>query len=80
MTSPEDTVAPFTYRKIDVCQIAPETTEGPKGAAGNWKWTATVNGTVVRGSSVEDINRRIGSALDSDTQTASDAVEESAGC
>jgi hypothetical protein len=50
----------FTHLEIDVVRIVPATTEGPMGAAGPWIWTATVNGIVVRGTSVEDAKRRTG--------------------
>jgi hypothetical protein len=72
VTRLDRTVAPFKFRDIHVRRIVPEITEGPMGAAGPWKWTATVNGNVVRGSSVEDVSRRIGSALDSDRRSMSD--------
>ena len=62
----------FTHLEIDVFRIVPATTEGPMGAAGPWIWTATVNGTVVRGTTVEDAKRRIGAALDSDSQTSAE--------
>jgi hypothetical protein len=62
----------FTHRAIDVVRIDPKTVEGPMGAAGTWIWSATVNGTIVRGTSVEDAKRRIGAALDSDSQTTRD--------
>ena len=62
----------FTYREIDVSPIGPATPDGPMGTSGPWIWLATVNGTVVRGTSVEDVKRRIGAALDSDSQTSKD--------
>jgi hypothetical protein len=62
----------FTHREIEVARMPPATTEGPMGVADPWTWLATVNGTIVRGTSVEDVKRRIGSALDSDIQTNRD--------
>jgi hypothetical protein len=67
-------VTTFVFRQIEVSQIVPDTIEGPMGATGSWKWTAMVNGAVVRGTSKEDIRRRIGSALDSDSQTETDSA------
>jgi hypothetical protein len=62
----------LTYREIDVSPTGPATIDGPMGTAGPWTWLATVNGTIVRGTSVEDVKRRIGAALDSDSQTNKD--------